>query len=60
MKILIVWLGLAKVVINSSEIKLASPRTAKQKRKVARPDDYEVLKAKAAALNGKIGVTKRN
>ena len=32
---------------------VASPRTAKQKRKVAQPDDYEVLKAKAAALDGK-------
>ena len=33
--------------------KAAPPRTAKQKRKVAQPDDYEVLKAKAAALHGK-------
>ena len=33
--------------------KAAPPSTAKQKRKAAQPDDYEILKAKAAALDGK-------
>ena len=33
--------------------KVAPSRTAKQKRKGSQPDDYEVLKAKAAALDGK-------
>ena len=33
--------------------KAAPPSTAKQKRKAAQLDDYEILKAKAAALDGK-------
>ena len=33
--------------------KVAPSRTAKQKRKGSQPDDYEILKAKAAALDGK-------
>lgn len=33
--------------------KAAPSRTVMKKRKVAQPDDYEVLKAKAAALDGK-------
>ena len=34
--------------------KTAAPiKTAKRKRKAAQPDDYEILKAKAAALDGK-------
>ena len=33
--------------------KVAPPRAVKQKRKAAQPDDYEILKAKAAALDGK-------
>jgi 5-methylcytosine-specific restriction endonuclease McrA len=33
--------------------KVAPPRAVKQKRKVTQPDDYEILKAKAAALDAK-------
>jgi 5-methylcytosine-specific restriction endonuclease McrA len=37
----------------SAKKKVATPRTVKQRVKAVQPDDYEILKAKAAALDGK-------
>lgn len=40
--------------------KAVPPSTAKQKRKATQPDDYAILKAKAAALGGKTDVIKQS
>ena len=42
-----------RVKKQTAKKKVPPSRTAKQKRKASQPDDYEVLKAKAAALDGK-------